>query len=272
MKIAGKDLAFVSVAIAAVVGAFVAVSMPASAPGPASARIAQTPGKTACVGPLTGRRLTVPEGMSGFGSVQGQIPLPLDAGEYVISIDDGPNPATTPALLDALDKACVRATFFLVGRAAAAHPALVREIVARGHGVGSHSFSHGALGSMPPEDMHRDVTGGVDAVERAAYGRPLPLDRRHLYRIPGAAGTPLVPPADWMAFFARERLVVAGYDISPADWRNSPPSESFTRLFQKIPDRGVIVLHDGQPNTLVLLPMALDEFARRRAKIVSLAL
>ena len=68
--------------------------------------------------------------------------LALADHEVVLTFDDGPSRTTTPRVLAALARECVRATFFLIGRNALAAPALVRQEVAVGHSVGSHSFSH----------------------------------------------------------------------------------------------------------------------------------
>ncbi len=65
-----------------------------------------------------------------------------DQREVWLTIDDGPHPASTPAMLDLLDTHRARATFFLVGDAVASHPGLVSEILRRGHAVGNHSASH----------------------------------------------------------------------------------------------------------------------------------
>ncbi|MDP4780163.1 MAG: polysaccharide deacetylase family protein, partial [Akkermansiaceae bacterium] len=59
-----------------------------------------------------------------------------------LTLDDGPCPETTPAVLDLLDEHGAKATFFLIGDRAAKHPELVREIRRRGHGIGNHSWSH----------------------------------------------------------------------------------------------------------------------------------
>jgi peptidoglycan/xylan/chitin deacetylase (PgdA/CDA1 family) len=59
-----------------------------------------------------------------------------------ISFDDGPMPEYTPRILAALDRAGVRATFFVMGHNAVAHPELLRETVAAGHEIGNHSWSH----------------------------------------------------------------------------------------------------------------------------------
>lgn len=62
--------------------------------------------------------------------------------QVCLTFDDGPSPEHTPALLDLLAEHKVPATFFLVGSRATAHPDIVRRIVAEGHALGNHSFSH----------------------------------------------------------------------------------------------------------------------------------
>lgn len=59
-----------------------------------------------------------------------------------LTFDDGPDPQRTPAVLDLLARQGVRATFFVVGARAEAHPELVRRMVAEGHVVGNHSYTH----------------------------------------------------------------------------------------------------------------------------------
>ena len=66
-----------------------------------------------------------------------------EAGNEVwLTIDDGPDPQDTPVLLDLLDAHEAKATFFFIGQKAAQHPALVREVVRRGHGLGNHTMTH----------------------------------------------------------------------------------------------------------------------------------
>src|SRR5258708_3225653 len=59
-----------------------------------------------------------------------------------LTFDDGPHPERTPRVLDALEQHGIRATFFVVGSKAAEHPELIRRMVAAGHDVGHHSYSH----------------------------------------------------------------------------------------------------------------------------------
>jgi peptidoglycan/xylan/chitin deacetylase (PgdA/CDA1 family)/glycosyltransferase involved in cell wall biosynthesis len=66
-----------------------------------------------------------------------------------LTFDDGPDPASTPELLEALARHGMRATFFLVGERAARHPELVARIAAEGHEIGNHSWDHPALPTLP---------------------------------------------------------------------------------------------------------------------------
>lgn len=222
----------------------------------------------ACQSDLTGRVLDA-AAVRSFGAVQGLPPLPLEAGEYVITIDDGPLPATTPALAAILKQACVRATFFFVGRRLNAHPELARAVREDGDAVGSHSSTHPDFGKLDPAGRMDELGQGVEAVERA-LDTPLGDGSPRYVRLPGAAGFPPKAPEDLVQSVEAKGWIVAGYDISPEDWRNSPPEESFARLEKRLGDRGVIVFHDGQANTLRLLPMVLAELSRRGAKVVSL--
>ena len=78
--------------------------------------------------------------------------------EVALTIDDGPDPEVTPQVLDLLDAAGVRATFFCIGWRARKAPALCREIVARGHGVENHGDSHShAFSLFGPKRMRQDI-------------------------------------------------------------------------------------------------------------------
>ncbi len=84
--------------------------------------------------------------------------LPMQERRVWLTIDDGPSDDTA-ALLDLLDAHRAKATFFLVGERAAARPALVREIVRRGHGVGNHSATHPSawFWALGPRRMRREI-------------------------------------------------------------------------------------------------------------------
>lgn len=226
----------------------------------------------ACKGPLTGRTVTLRPSIGAFGSVQAGAPLPmLRPGEYALTLDDGPSPISTQKLLDILDRACVRATFMEVGNNARQHPELSRAVLAHGQGLGSHSMDHKPFSSQSDAAWQADMLDGAEAVEQAGWGRSRGTTWR-FFRMPGGAGVPLVAPAAWRAFANSHHLVLAGYDFSGDDWKNGPPADSLKIMLSRLKDRGVILVHEGQPNTLLFLPMLLDELQRRGAKIVALRL
>jgi hypothetical protein len=86
------------------------------------------------------------------------------------------------------------------------------------------------------------------------------------FRFPDNVGTPELVNAAQQQL----NLIIASYDVSPEDWRNSPPAETMRRLRQRLNavDRGVIVLHDAQTNTVPLVPLVLAELKKRGASIV----
>jgi uncharacterized protein (TIRG00374 family) len=103
--------------------------------------------------------------------------------EVALTFDDGPS-SDTPAVLDALDRAGARATFFVLGTAAAARPALVREIARRGHAVALHGWSHAKLVLAGPRRVAAELDRGASAV-RAAGVEPAPYFRApHGFRGP----------------------------------------------------------------------------------------
>ncbi len=97
--------------------------------------------------------------------------LPLKDKELVLTFDDGPWPTTTPKVLDALAHECVRATFFLLGRNVAAHPALARRERIEGHSIGHHTYSHRLLNRLPPTKAEAEIERGIAADDLALYGR-----------------------------------------------------------------------------------------------------
>ena len=96
-----------------------------------------------------------------------------------LTFDDGPDPDATPDVLDALETARIRATFFLVGEQVDAHPELAREIAARGHEVQAHCFDHTHHEQLadPRDDLWRTIesifkaTGVAPTLQRPPYGR-----------------------------------------------------------------------------------------------------
>lgn len=156
-------------------------------------------------------------------------------GEIAITFDDGPDPEITPRVLDALDAAGARATFFCVGERAAAHPDLAREIVRRGHAVENHSQHHSiAFGWYGPDRLRREIAAG-QATLGAIAGRPPAF-----FRAPFGVRNPFVDPVlarlglDYVSWTRR------GYDTVDGD-----PARVLQRLAGALAAGDVLLLHDG---------------------------
>jgi peptidoglycan/xylan/chitin deacetylase (PgdA/CDA1 family) len=199
------------------------------------------------------------------GIGQGYPALGLAHGEIILTFDDGPMPATTPEIVKILAKECVQATFFMIGKRAEAHPDLARLVRDGGHSIGSHSYSHRPLNTLAPEAATDDIQRGYEAVEKAAFAST--AERPRLFRFPDFKSTP-----ELVAFLREHHGTVVDRNISPADWRGQPAEVTFERLKRLLDrqDRGIIILHDSQPETVKLLPMLIAEMKTRHMRIVHL--
>lgn len=177
-----------------------------------------------------------------------------DAAGVWLTIDDGPS-RDTPAILDLLDAHGARATFFLVGERAEAHPALVREIAARGHDIGNHSHTHpqARFWALGPGRMRREVhdcqrtltslTGTAPRWFRAVVGHANPFLH--------------APLRD--AGLSRVAWSARGYDAVRAD-----PTAIATHIARDLAPGAIVLLHEGAPHgrSVEIIAAVLDELGR----------
>jgi peptidoglycan-N-acetylglucosamine deacetylase len=193
--------------------------------------------------------------------------LDLADHEIVLTFDDGPLPATTRHVLDALAQQCVKATFFLIGRNAAAAPALVKRALAEGHTLGHHTFSHPAvtLRGLSTKAAQRDIEKGFEADDLAAYGKADVSPKVPFFRFPGFADTP-----ELMAWLAQRNIVVFGADLWASDWLPMSPRAELQTVLARLEaeKRGILLLHDIRRSTVLMLPELLSKLKRRGFKIV----
>ena len=110
----------------------------------------------------------------------------------VLTFDDGPKPGSTPRVLEALKHECVKASFFLLGRSAAAHPDLARRELDDGHTVAHHSFAHPLLNRMSASAAEAESDRGFAAVDTALYGKAAAAPATPFFRFPGFASSPVL--------------------------------------------------------------------------------
>ena len=186
----------------------------------------------------------------GVGVFLGQYPTMQVYGETIhreraagrrlaLTFDDGPNPEQTPRLLELLARHDAKATFFLIGEWAEREPELIRELVAAGHAIGKHTYSHV---TMPAHDANRireelrrcreavEASGErFSTVEGAALMRP-PYGRRR----PGTLRT-----------VREEGYVPVTWSITGYDWRLHTTVGAITRRCKRAMEGDIILLHDG---------------------------
>jgi peptidoglycan/xylan/chitin deacetylase (PgdA/CDA1 family) len=166
-----------------------------------------------------------------------------------LTFDDGPDPVQTPKILDLLAAEHVKATFCLVGQNVAAHPDLVARIVAEGHTVCDHSWSHSlTLGRQKPAVIRADLERTNAAILAAA-----PSAQIKYMRAPGGNFTPA-----FVKVITAMGMKPIYWSVDPRDW-DHPAGETdaahrakVIRMVEKETHRGSIVLsHDyGQPDTI----------------------
>jgi peptidoglycan/xylan/chitin deacetylase (PgdA/CDA1 family) len=197
-------------------------------PGIAAAQ--SCPGNPEALG--TARILAVdPATTPRVGRKQFAATLPLAPKEVVLTFDDGPWRGPTNRVLDALRHECARATFFLLGRNAAANPALARRALAEGHTVAHHTFSHPLLSRISMAAAEREIDRGIAADERATYGPPGQAaapdtqPKTPFFRFPGFAASPAL-----LDRMAARKLAVFGADLWAGDWNPMTPNRQLVHV------------------------------------------
>ena len=178
------------------------------------------------------------------------------AGAVALTFDDGPDPAVTPKVLDLLDEARARATFFCIGRRVASHAALAAEIARRGHRVENHTHTHrGSFYFHAPRTLAREI-GDCQKAIADATGR-LPT----LFRAPAGIRSPMLQPV-----LAASELTLCSWTRRAFDTVRRDPEAIAAALTRGVAPGDVLVLHDGaaheragRPETLLrALPLVLD--------------
>lgn len=189
-------------------------------------------------------------------------------GEIALTIDDGPDPEVTPRVLDLLDAAGAKATFFCIGQRAREHAALAREIVRRGHSVQNHSLAHRHTFSLlGPRAMRREIVAAQEALTQACGQAP------GLFRAPAGLRNPFLAPV-----LHHLGLRLASWTRRGFDTRTRDPQQVLDRLQRGLRAGDILLLHDGhaartaggEPIVLAVLPRLLQAIAQQRLRCVTL--
>jgi peptidoglycan/xylan/chitin deacetylase (PgdA/CDA1 family) len=188
--------------------------------------------------------------------------------EVALTFDDGPSPATTPRVLELLESAGVRATFFVVGRKALAQPQLLRDIAAAGHELGLHGFEHDRLFSLRrPEHVVRDIRRTQAVIAAAGVGEP------RLFRPPIGFVSHLTV---WGA--RRAGVTLVGCSARALDgFKGAAAGRVAERLARAVRPGALLALHDSSerddyvPASIEALPRVLQTLKERGLRAVTLS-
>lgn len=155
--------------------------------------------------------------------------------EVAITIDDGPDPAVTPAVLDMLDTHSVHATFFVIASVAARHAALCREIVTRGHSVQNHSDRHAHHFSLlGPRGFAREIGAAQTRLADITGTTP------RFFRAPAGLRNPFLAPV-----LDRLGLQLVSWTRRGFDTVRRDPQGVLARLVDGLGAGDILLLHDG---------------------------
>src|SRR6202162_1968852 len=184
--------------------------------------------------------------------------------EVVLTFDDGPWPANTPAVLKALADECTKAVFFPIGKHASYHPGILKQVAAAGHTVGAHTWSHANLNTKKTTDQlaKDEIEKGYSAVKLALGAAPSPF-----FRFPELQHGPAA-----MAYLATRNVAIFSCDLDSFDFRAKNSEQIVGTVMTKLDKqgKGIILMHDFQKHTAEALPTLLRRLKAGGYKIVQI--
>jgi peptidoglycan/xylan/chitin deacetylase (PgdA/CDA1 family) len=249
-----------------------AAPAPAAAPqaaAPAAApRAAAQPARAACTNPNAlgvGRTVEIDTtGGPGFGFEHFKQLDFLRDHEVVLTFDDGPWPANTPAVLKALADECTTGIFFPIGKHATYHPEILKQVYAAGHTIGAHTWSHANLNDKKLNENQRkdEIERGFSAVKWALGTPPAPF-----FRFPA-----LQHPPEMVTYLGTRNIAIFSCDLDSFDFKASKPEKVIDTVMKKVDKlgKGIILMHDFQKHTAEAMPELLKRLKAGGYKVVAM--
>jgi peptidoglycan/xylan/chitin deacetylase (PgdA/CDA1 family) len=185
----------------------------------------------------------------------------VDQPYIAMTFDDGPSAENTPRLLEMLKQRNIKATFFLIGQNVAANPDLVRRILADGHEIGNHSWTHPQLSKLSDDRVTMEITKTQAAIKDASGFTPT------LLRPPYGAITPR--QREWVE--DRFGLNVILWSVDPFDWKRPGASVITQRILSQVRPGAIILSHDIHKQTVDAMPATLDGLIAKGYKFATVS-
>jgi peptidoglycan/xylan/chitin deacetylase (PgdA/CDA1 family) len=178
-----------------------------------------------------------------------------------LTIDDGPDPGTTPQVLALLQKYGASATFFLIGTKAAKHPELTRMILDAGHTIGNHTQTHPRFSfwRFGPRALAREIDEFEETICSIGLAAPI------WFRAPAGLKNPFLHP-----ILAARGLQLVGWSARAFDTRIDDSNRIVERIRRSIVSGAIILFHEGhQPKVcLRALEQLLQELTAEQFKLI----
>jgi peptidoglycan-N-acetylglucosamine deacetylase len=185
----------------------------------------------------------------------------VDQPYIAMTFDDGPSAENTPRLLEMLKQRNIKATFFLIGQNVVSNPDLVRRILAEGHEIGNHSWTHPQLSKLSDDRVTAEITQTQDAIKEASGFTPT------LLRPPYGAITPR--QREWIE--NRFGLNIILWSVDPFDWKRPGASVITQRILSQARPGAIILSHDIHKQTVDAMPATLDALIAKGYKFVTVS-
>jgi peptidoglycan/xylan/chitin deacetylase (PgdA/CDA1 family) len=246
-------------------GKSVAAPLAAPAPIPAAAPV---PTRPPCTNPDAlgiGRTVEIDTtGGPGFGFEHFKDLDFLRDKEVVLTFDDGPWPVNTPSVLKTLADECTTGIFFPIGKHATYYPEILRQVMAGGHAIGSHTWSHAALVNKKLNEQQRkdEIEKGFSAVKWALGKAPAPF-----FRFPA-----LQHPPEVVTYLGTRNIGIFSCDLDSFDFKANKPQAIIDTVMRKVEKmgKGIILMHDFQKHTAEALPELLRKLKAGGYKVVAM--
>ncbi|WP_176159294.1 polysaccharide deacetylase family protein [Prosthecobacter debontii] len=178
-----------------------------------------------------------------------------------MTFDDGPHPTLTPKLLDILKARNIKCTFFVIGKSAKAYPNIIKRMIAEGHEVANHTWTHASLTSRSDAQIRNELQMSEDALVAVANYRP------HLIRPPyGAINTRIK-----QLMFSEFGYSTILWSVDPQDWRRPGVSVVTSRLVNGAHPGAIMLAHDIHPPTIEAMPSMFDQLLAKGYQFVTVS-
>jgi peptidoglycan/xylan/chitin deacetylase (PgdA/CDA1 family) len=185
--------------------------------------------------------------------------------EVVLTFDDGPWPANTPAVLKALADECTTGIFFEIGKHATYYPEIAKQVYAAGHTIGSHTWSHANLNDkkLTQDQRKEEIEKGISAVKWALGGVP----EASFFRFPA-----LQHPPEMVTYLGERNIAIFSCDVDSFDFKYHDPKKVTNLIFKGLEKKGkgIILMHDFHKETAALLPDILKRLKTEGYKVVAM--